>query len=304
MKYKQITNQVLMIEPVNFGFNPETASNNYFQHQDNNNEGKIQVLALQEFRQMVEGLHQKGVKVEVIQDTPAPCTPDSIFPNNWVSFHEEGYTIIYPMFAPNRRLERRCDLLARFGKERLLVDYTTWEDQGAFLEGTGSMVLDRGNRIAYACLSPRTDAALFQRFCEEQRYTPIAFEAFHLVEGQYSPIYHTNVMMALGSKFAVICLESIHNEKQRRAVELSLKETGHEIVPISLEQVNHFVGNMLEVQGDEDKALLCLSTSALSALTFTQKQILNQYVELLPFSIPTIERIGGGGVRCMMAEVF
>lgn len=295
-----------MIEPVAFGFNPETAANNYFQREIN--EPDAQALALSEFRGMADMLRSKGIHVEVISDTPRPHTPDSIFPNNWISFHEDGTVVIYPMFAVNRRAERREDILKSLQVRGLRIakrfDYSAEERREIFLEGTGSMVLDRIHRRAYACLSPRTDRDLFVRFCEDLGYKPIYFDAVQWVEGEMLPIYHTNVMMAIGTSYAVVCIESIVNQEQRAMVVNELKATDREIIEISYAQMDQFVGNMLEVEGADGRLYLCMSQSACDALTSKQKILLGKYAKLLAIPIPTIEKLGGGSVRCMMAELF
>lgn len=303
---KQSTSSVLMIEPVAFRFNSETAANNYFQKETDQEDS--QALALSEFRNMVNTLRSKSIKVEVIQDTPEPHTPDSIFPNNWISFHEDGSIVTYPMFAVNRRAERREDIIQYLQDRGLTVsrriDYSSEELDQVFLEGTGSMVLDREHRRAYACLSPRTDQELFLRFCNDLGYKPIYFDAVHPVGTDMLPIYHTNVMMAIGTPYAVICLESIVDLSQRARVVQELEATAHEIIEISFEQMNQFAGNMLEVEGADGGLYLCMSQSAYDALSVRQRDQLAKYVTLLPIAIPTIEVLGGGSVRCMMAELF
>ena len=301
-----ISNKILMIEPVAFGFNPETATNNYFQKESTQEDAQTQALA--EFHNMVELLRSKGIEVIVIQDTLEPHTPDSIFPNNWISFHEDGTFVTYPMFAVNRRTERREDIIEylynRGFHASKRIDYSNFENNHIFLEGTGSVVLDRKYRQAYACLSPRTNRELFLRFCEDLGYKPIYFDALHQVGGDMRPIYHTNVMMAIGSTYAVICLESIVNQEQREMVERELQTTGHDVIEITSEQMNRFAGNMLEVKALDGALYLCLSQSAYNALSEAQRTQLARHVQLLIIPIPTIEALGGGSVRCMMAELF
>ena len=261
---------------------------------------------------MVELLRSKSIEVIVIQDTLEPHTPDSIFPNNWISFHEDGEdgrtVVTYPMFAVNRRAERREDIIEYLYNRGFHVskriDYSNFENNQIFLEGTGSVVLDRKHRQAYACLSPRTNRELFLRFCEDLGYKPIYFDALHQVGGDMRPIYHTNVMMAIGSTYAVICLESIVNQEQREMVERELQTTGHDVIEITSEQMNRFAGNMLEVKALDGALYLCLSQSAYNVLSVAQRIQLARHVQLLIIPIPTIEALGGGSVRCMMAELF
>ena len=301
-----ISNKILMIEPVAFGFNPETATNNYFQKESTREDAQTQALA--EFQNMVELLRSKSIEVIVIQDTLEPHTPDSIFPNNWISFHEDGTFVTYPMFAVNRRTERREDIIEylynRGFHASKRIDYSNFENNQIFLEGTGSVVLDRKHRRAYACLSPRTNRELFLRFCEDLGYKPIYFDALHQVGGDMRPIYHTNVMMAIGSTYAVICLESIVNQEQREMVERELQTTGHDVIEITSEQMNRFAGNMLEIKALDGALYLCLSQSAYNALSEAQRTQLARHAQLLIIPIPTIEALGGGSVRCMMAELF
>lgn len=303
---KQSTNRILMIEPVAFGFNSETATNNYFQKETK--EENVQALALSEFRCMVDILRSKGICVEIFSDTSYPHTPDSIFPNNWISFHEDGTVVFYPMFAVNRRSERREDILQTLQEQGLrinrFIDYSAEEFREKFLEGTGSMVLDRSYRRAYACLSPRTDRGLFLRFCDNLGYKPVYFDAVHSFGQSMLPIYHTNVMMAIGTAFAVICLESVVCQKQKAMLVSELAASNREIIEISYVQMSHFAGNILEVEGKNGELFLCMSQSAYNVLMDDQKSRLRKYVTLLPIPIPTIERLGGGSVRCMMAEVF
>ena len=301
-----ISNKILMIEPVAFGFNPETATNNYFQKESTREDAQTQALA--EFQNMVELLRSKSIEVIVIQDTLEPHTPDSIFPNNWISFHEDGTFVTYPMFAVNRRTERREDIIEylynRGFHASKRIDYSNFENNQIFLEGTGSVVLDRKHRRAYACLSPRTNRELFLRFCEDLGYKPIYFDALHQIGGDMRPIYHTNVMMAIGSTYAVICLESIVYQEQREMVGRELQTTGQDVIEITSEQMNRFAGNMLEIKALDGALYLCLSQSAYNALSEAQRTQLARHAQLLIIPIPTIEALGGGSVRCMMAELF
>lgn len=305
---KQITHNILMIEPVAFGFNTETAVNNYFQQNENANGLDIQGLALAEFNGMVAQLQSKGINVIVIKDTVEPFTPDSIFPNNWISFHADERVVLYPMFAHNRRAERRVDILNTLTdmgfKITDIVDYTPWEKVNHFLEGTGSLILDRQHKIAYAAISERTDKAMFMQFCSEFNYKPICFVANQTVNGERLPIYHSNVVMCVAEQYAVICSEAIDNEIKRSFVIQSLSKSGKEIVEITEDQMHHFAGNMLQVENRDGKQFLIMSQSAFDALTQQQIDRLRFYNEIIAIPIPTIEKYGGGSVRCMMAEVF
>ncbi|MBG8552005.1 citrulline utilization hydrolase CtlX [Hymenobacter guriensis] len=301
----QSARTVFMVRPARFGFNTETAESNYFQNAIREASGEeIQRRARAEFDGVVAALRAHGVRVLVFEDTPAPHTPDSIFPNNWLTLHPDGRVLLYPMCAPNRRLERRPDILAALQEQFAVtevIDLSGSERQNRFLEGTGSIIFDHLHRVAYACLSPRTDAALFQEVAQQLCYRAVAFHA-HDAQGQ--EIYHTNVMMCVGARFAVVCLESIRNAAEQAVVVDSLTATGHEIIDISLAQVSRFAGNMLTLQPATARELLAMSQSAHDALTPAQRTTLAQYCDLLPLPIPTIETIGGGSARCMLAEVF
>jgi hypothetical protein len=304
----QTTNTILMIEPVAFGFNDQTAVNNYFQQKDYSNSFDIQRIALNEFNNMVEVLRANGIKVLALKDTKQPHTPDSIFPNNWISFHADGQVVLYPMFAENRRQERRKDILDKLIKKGCSIknidDFTFWEEQRLFLEGTGSMVLDRENRVAYAALSERTDKSVFLQFCKVFEYRPVYFLANQTVKNQRLPVYHTNVMLSIANKYAVVCLESIDNESEHELVINSLEKTGKEIITITEEQMQKFAGNMLQIENNIGKLFLVLSETAYNSLNKKQVEKLKSYNELIIIPIPTIEKIGGGSVRCMMAEIF
>jgi hypothetical protein len=298
----QTTSTILMIRPVNFGFNAQTAASNAFQNPEAAQQ-QVQDKALREFDKLVQVLEENGVEVIVIDDTPEPHTPDSIFPNNWVSFHNDGTVFLYPMMAENRRLERREDIVMQLEDEfkiKHVIDLSRFEHENKFLEGTGSMVFDRENKIAYACLSPRTDSEVLQLFCEQSVYTPVLF---HAVDENGTAIYHTNVLMCIGSKFAVICLDSITDEKEKNAVIGSLNKTQKEIVPISFAQMNQFTGNMLELKNKAGDSLLVMSQNAYRSLNKDQKITLEKYCKLLYADIGTIESNGGGSARCMIAEV-
>jgi hypothetical protein len=302
MTNTQSTSHILMIRPVSFGFNEETAASNAFQNRNADKNG-VDEKAQQEFDGMVTILRENGVDVTVIDDTPEPYTPDSIFPNNWVSFHADGGIFLYPMQAENRRLERREDIIARIEDcftVKHIIDLSRFEMEGKFLEGTGSMVLDRENNIAYACISPRTDREVLALFCKEAGYKEVSFHAF---DENHQAIYHTNVLMCIGSKFAVICLDSITDNDEKNAVTTILKLTHKEIITISFEQMNQFAGNMLEVKNSAGHTSVVMSLNAFTALEEKQKACLEKYGKLIYADINTIETNGGGSARCMMAEV-
>jgi hypothetical protein len=305
----QTTNSILMIRPVAFRMNEQTAVNNYYQKVlDGLLPATVNAKAQQEFDAFVEKLRDVGIDVTVVNDTLEPDTPDSIFPNNWVSFHENGDMVLYPMFAENRRLERREDIVDFLEEKGFLVtefmDYSSAEEEQVFLEGTGSLLLDRVNKKAYCALSPRADEELFIEFCEDYDYAPIIFEAFQTVKGERKLIYHTNVMMCLGTNFAVICADCIDDKKERKMVLDHLKESGKEIILITESQVNNFAGNMLEVRGANEQPYLIMSESAYKSLNSKQIDALAKHAEIINSSLDTIEACGGGSARCMMAEIF
>ena len=306
---QQTTNTILMIRPINFRMNEQTAVNNYYQKvMDNVTPETVNTRAQKEFDTYVEKLRGIGVNVVVVSDNDDFDTPDSIFPNNWISFHNDGRVGLYPMFAENRRHERREDVLYVLEDEGFhiehIYDYRDAEEEGLFLEGTGSLLLDRINKKAYCALSPRADEGLFIEFCEDFDYFPVVFTANQTVDGRRMPIYHTNVMMCLGETFAVICLDSIDDKKERKNVIKQLEENGKEVVRISEEQVNKFAGNMLQVKGKEDKLYLIMSQAAYDSLSKAQINILEKHCDIMSSSLDTIEACGGGSARCMMAEVF
>ncbi|MFT4031907.1 MAG: arginine deiminase-related protein [Siphonobacter sp.] len=301
----QSTSHLLMIRPVHFGFNEQTASSNAFQNVEIADQTKDQAQneALTEFDEMVRLLTAVGVDVTVIEDTPDPHTPDSIFPNNWVSFHNNGTVITYPMQAENRRLERREDILSRLEKRFYInrrVDLSAFEKEGKFLEGTGSMVLDRKYKIAYACLSPRTDKEALDAFALQMNYVVVAFNA---VDELGRPIYHTNVLMCIGDLFAVICLDAVPDPDERQQVRTLLESSGRQIIEISLDQVKQFAGNMLQVKNKRGEQLLIMSTRAYDSLTARQIDMLDDYCQILHCDLQMIENNGGGSARCMMAEI-
>jgi len=298
-----------MIRPVAFRMNEQTAVNNYYQKVlDGLSKETVNAKAQQEFDALVQKLRMVGVNVIVVDDTVTPDTPDSIFPNNWISFHENGDVVLYPMFAENRREERREDILDILEDNGFVIneimDYTSAEEDGFYLEGTGSLVLDRENSKAYCALSPRADEELFIEFCEDFEYSPVIFEAFQTVDGERKLIYHTNVMMCIGETFAVICADCIDDKKERKMVLDSLRGDEKEIILITEAQVNNFAGNMLELKGADDRRYLVMSSSAHQSLTKKQIAQLEEHVTILSSSLDTIEACGGGSARCMMAEIF
>jgi hypothetical protein len=305
----QTTNSILMIRPVAFRMNEQTAVNNYYQKVlDGLSKETVNAKAQQEFDALVQKLRMVGVHVIVVDDTLTPDTPDSIFPNNWISFHENGDVVLYPMFAENRREERREEIMDILEENGFVIneimDYTSAEEDGFYLEGTGSLVLDRDNGKAYCALSPRADEELFIEFCEDFEYSPVIFEAFQTVDGERKLIYHTNVMMCVGESFAVICADCIDDKKERKMVLDSLRGDEKEIILITEAQVNNFAGNMLELKGADDRRYLVMSNSAHQSLTKKQIAQLEEHVTILSSSLDTIEACGGGSARCMMAEIF
>ena len=298
----QTTSHVLMIRPSAFGYNVETAANNVFQHVPQSGEDVIQSSAAAEFDGFVALLRSEGVDVEVIGDTSSPVKPDAIFPNNWVSFHDDATVVTYPMYSKMRRQERRDDVINQLAlkfKVDMSIHFESFEEGGKFLEGTGSMVLDRENKVAYACISERTDPVVFREWCERMGYEPVSFRA--VSNGQ--AIYHTNVMMAIGSKIAVVCLECLPDVHERQLLKEALSRH-HVVLEITDAQVQSFAGNMLALQNLKGEELMVMSASALQSLTVDQKAEIARYCRIVASPIPTIEDIGGGSARCMIAEIF
>ena len=292
-----------MIRPVKFGYNEQTATSNAFQNKIDLNAEEAQANALKEFDGFVAMLRGNGVNIIVIDDTPSPHTPDSIFPNNWISFHDNGDILLYPMQAENRRLERREDIIRQLEKTysvKHVIDLSRFEAKNKFLEGTGSMVLDRINKIAYACLSPRTDVEVLEAFSKQEGYKILLFKS---VDDNNQPIYHTNVLMCIGTSFAVICLDSITDKAEKQLVINNLKESGKEVIDINFDQMNQFAGNMLEVESTGGEKLLVMSQKAYQSLTAEQVASLSKYARLVYADLDTIETLGGGSARCMLAEV-
>ena len=303
---KNITNKILMVRPALFAFNEETAVNNYYQKRDNKTVQEIQNSALIEFDKMVEKLKSIGIDVKVIQDTKEPHTPDSIFPNNWFSTHYSNTVVLYPMFAENRRLERTDGIYDFFDNVDNLnvVDYSSLEKENIFLEGTGALVLDRKNKKAYCSLSKRADEKLLDIFCEDAGYKKIAFHSYQTINDERKSIYHTNVMMAMGENYAILCADSIDDLEERAAVINELEKDKKEIVYISEQQVENFLGNAIELVNNEGVNICIMSATAYSVLTDEQKSIIEKYDVILPVDVHTIEKYGGGSARCMIAELF
>lgn len=298
----QTTSHILMIRPVNFGFNAQTALNNAFQVAGA--DAAAQEKARSEFDNFVTVLRSNGVDVTVINDTPEPHTPDSIFPNNWISFHEPDTICLYPMFAENRRQERKPPVIQQLQQTFTItntLDFSNYEKDQLFLEGTGSMVLDRDNKIAYACLSPRTHQPVLDDFCKKMGYRPVLFTS---VDGGGKPVYHTNVIMCVADRYVVICLDSLCNHEENKMVQEMIGNTGKELIRISLDQMIHFAGNMLQVQNKAGEKLLVMSSQAYQSLNADQIKKLESYNPVLHAPLTTIETNGGGSARCMLAEIF
>lgn len=300
----QITNKIVMVRPALFFFNKETAVNNHYQHFDDEKVENINEKALKEFDTLAKKISEKGVEVNIIQDTLDISTPDSIFPNNWFSSHQEGLLFFYPMFAENRRQElekfrnKMYDIVGR--KSLKIIDYSLQTKDNIFLEGTGSIVLDRKNKKAYCSLSQRSNEKLFKKFCEEIKYKPVVFRAFQ--DGY--PVYHTNVLMSIGENRAIICLQAITDKNEREIVKKELEESKKEIIEISLEQVKNFLGNTLELIGKDKKRFVVMSETAYKSLTEEQKNKILKDTEILYSNVETIEYYGGGSARCMIGEIF
>lgn len=310
MKTRQCADTIMMIRPVNFRYNEETAVNNYYQRViDNLQPQDAQKRAREEFDGLVSKLRERQVNVIVIDDTPEQDTPDSIFPNNWISFHDDGRVGLYPMYAHNRRLERRDEILATLEnqynlKVSAVEDFSFHEEEDRFLEGTGSMILDRPNKLAYAALSFRTNQEVLEEFCRKFGYEPVEFYACQTVEGKREPIYHTNVMMCVADEFAIICDAAIDDKTEKEKVLTSLKKTGKDIISIDEAQKYRFAGNMLQVRSLTDQKYLVMSSAAYSVLREEQISAIEKHCPIIHSSLDTIEALGGGSARCMMAEVF
>ncbi|HET9746821.1 MAG TPA: arginine deiminase-related protein [Chitinophagaceae bacterium] len=301
----QITDTILMIRPAAFGPNEETASTNFFQSSSANiNLEALQQTALSEFDEMVELLKRQDINVLVIEDTPAPAKPSAIFPNNWLSTSPDGIVSVFPMYSPNRRLEKRDDILKMLAQKFVVKDVQDWsefESAGKFLEGTGSMVMDHENKVIYACYSPRTDVSLLEKFANVNKYRAIIFFA---ADKTGHAVYHTNVVMTLAEDFAILCEEAIEEEWELIAIRQLLDSSGHDVIRIYKDQMHCFAGNMLQVKNNKGEKFLVMSQTAFDSLYDDQKEELSGRNKILTVSIPTIEKIEGGSVRCMMAEIF
>ena len=299
-----LASTILMVRPAAFGFNAETAANNYFQSNPDISKKQLQQTALTEFDNMVQTLRSHDINVLVIEDTKEPVKPDAIFPNNWLSTSPDGTVAVFPMYAANRRTEKRDDILQQIAKDFVVRDVQDWSEyevEGRFLEGTGSMVIDYENKMIYACVSERTSLSVLEKYAATNGYQAIVFLA---TDKNGMPVYHTNVAMALGEGFCVLCEEAIEEEWELIAVRQLLESTDHIIIAITREQMHQFAGNMLQVKNNKEKNFLIVSQTAFNSLRKEQRQMLEAYSTLLPVAVPTIEQVEGGSVRCMMAEVF
>lgn len=301
-----ITNKVLMVRPVAFNYNEETGKDNLYQIKENSSADIIEKTAEKEFDNFVEKLKNNSIEVIVLQDTLVPHTPDSIFPNNWFSTHKNNTLVLYPMYAENRRLER-TDKILDFVNDRKslkIIDFSENEMKNQFLEGTGSICLDRKNKIAYANISKRTNKQLFEEFCNKLGYKGITFSGFQTINGKKAPIYHTNVMLTIAENFAIVFLNAVENEEERANLKNSILSSGKELIEISEEQTKKFLGNTIELRKSNGDKILVMSQTAYNALTDEQKNIIEKYDEILYVDIHTIETNGGGSARCMIAEWF
>lgn len=298
----QTANKILMVRPAHFTFNEQTAKNNHFQIKTSNS--NLSERALKEFDDFVEILRKNKIDVVVVQDTIEPHTPDSIYPNNWFSTHSTGELVLYPMFAENRRLERKqgaINTIKEHFSAHKVIDLTKWEDKNRFLEGTGSMILDHNNRVAYACRSERTDDIVFEEFYTKLNSEP---EIFNSYDEKGRNIYHTNVMLSIGAKYAVICAESITDTNRRESVINRLKKSNRDVIEISFDQMRNFCANIIEVRNSEDESFLIMSEAAKNAFTKEQKEILKKHCKIISSPLDSIEQAGGGSARCMIAEIF
>ena len=307
----QSTNAILMIRPAAFRMNEQTAINNYYQQDPAQlSMEEATSRALHEFDTFAERLIKEGIKVQVIQDSAQPSTPDAIFPNNWISFHQEKEFALYPMFAENRRQERRPSILEELRElgfdYQLKLDLSSKEKENKFLEGTGSLVLDRVNKIAYAALSPRTDATLIEEFCTTFSYQKNCFRAYQNVAGKRKEIYHTNAMMCIASKLAIVCLECIDDENERKHLRQAIEETGKILIEINEKQVEQFAGNMLELKSSDQQKMnfMVMSSQAYKSLTAEQIDQISKHLDIVHSPLELIEQLGGGSARCMIAELF
>lgn len=304
MKFSQAPSAVVMVRPMSFGFNPQTAGTNAFQNHIQDSVDSVRSKALLEFDQMVDLLRSNDIEVVVVEDTDRPEKPDAVFPNNWISFHHDGTVVLYPMLAENRRSERMNPVVREVEKHYQItktIDLTSFERENKFLEGTGSIVFDYANKIAYASRSPRTDERILTELCEKIDFKPIVFDA---VDKNDQAIYHTNVLMCIGTEFAIICLDAIKNENDQEKILDSLSATNHKVIAISYSQMKLFAGNMMEVKSKSGEQVVLLSQQAFLSLLPGQLDALSRFAEPISVDIPTIEAYGGGSVRCMIAGIF
>ena len=305
MSNKQTTSHILMVRPAGFGFNPVAAESNHFQHKvEGLSESEVKELAMSEFSALSSALREAGVTVNIVEDSPEPKKHDAVFPNNWGTFHQNGTVVLYPMELENRRWERRRNILEMLGEGYKIeneIDLSHYEEDNKFLEGTGSLIFDHPNRLAYACVSTRTNDEVLGDWCKKIGYQAVLF---HSVDANGHPIYHTNVMMSMATNYVVICMESIKDEEEKLMLKAKFEETGKALVDISLEQVSNFAGNVIELEDQHGNSLLAMSSRAYGAFTAEQKALIEQYSKIVHAPIPTIEKVGGGGARCMIAEVF
>ena len=306
---KQISNHLIMIQPNHFGFNEETAINNYYQKNEKRmSEAQIKKVARVEFNELIRKMKEKKINVKIFSDRKHVITTDSVFPNNWMTLHEEGKVILYPMFSDNRRKERRNDIIKDYLKENFqineIIDLSEWEKREKFLEGTGSMVLDRQNKICFAAVSKRTSKSILKEFCKKLNYKLFTFTANQTCKDNRVPIYHTNVMMSIGEKFALICIKSIDDPKEKSEIIRLLNQPKREIIEVNESQIENFVGNILEVQNLEKQNFIIMSTRAFEYLNKKQRNKLECYGEIIHSDLNIIEKIGGGSARCMITENF
>lgn len=305
---QQTTSTILMVRPANFGFNPETAESNFYQKRDARSAQEVNTAAQKEFDAFVSLLEQKGVDIIVVEDTVSPAKTDAVFPNNWFSTHQNGKVVLYPMFSPNRREERRMDIMELLMKRGFqvdeIVDLTFFEKDGQFLEGTGSLILDRVNKVAYACKSVRTHEVPMDYFCRLMGYEKVMFDAAQTIDGIVTSIYHTNVMMHIGSELAIVCLDSISVATEKLKLQEHLEKTGKKMIPITEKQKFNFAGNMLEVKNKDGAKITVMSKSASESLGDVQLNAIKRYTDVIVPDLSTIEKLGGGSARCMMAEIF
>ena len=305
----QVTSEIFMIRPKHFNFNHETAKNNHFQKEEKTLKNKeILQNAISEFEELVKKIKQKNIKVEIFEDREEVITTDSIFPNNWISLHKDGKIYVYPMFSEIRRKEKRIDIINSYRDNGYLInetiDLSKYEKENKFLEGTGSMVLDRENKLCYAAISERTSRKVLNKFCETSAYEAIAFKSYQTFENKRKEIYHTNVMMCIADKYVIICLDSIDNIDERKSVIKKLIESKKEIIEINEKQCNNFAGNMLQVKNNQNKKFLIMSKSAYNSLSKEQLKLITSHNEIIYSSLDTIEKLGGGSARCMITENF